>query len=68
MEPQLHNTNNSNIIVGYNNCLAVIHGNNNNININLTSGILTEFIAYMNTLPLEKQVKIMQFAFKQKDK
>lgn len=68
METQLHDTNNSNIIIGYNNHLVAIYGNNNNININLTSGILTEFIAYMKSLPLEKQVKIMQFALKQNDK
>lgn len=67
METQLHDTHKSNIINGYNNCLAVFYGNNNNININLTSGILTEFISYMNALPLEKQVKIIQFALKQKD-
>ena len=38
------------------------------VNINIQSyGILSEFISYMNTLSLEKQVKIMQFALKQKD-
>ena len=38
------------------------------VNINIQSyGILSEFISYMNALPLEKQVKIMQFALKQKN-
>lgn len=38
------------------------------VNINIQAyGILSEFISYMNALPLEKQVKIMQFALKQKN-
>lgn len=38
-----------------------------NLTINLpVDGILAEFISYMNTLELEQQIKIMQFALKQK--
>lgn len=38
----------------------------NNINLPLDS-ILAEFVSYMHTLTLEKKIKIIQFALKQKD-
>lgn len=54
-------------ITGNNNATNVtIKKTINNINFPLDS-ILAEFIKYMNTLILEKKIKIIQFALKQKD-
>lgn len=48
--------------------ISNIHGDNNCININIPlDSILAKFIYYINTLTLEKQVKIMQFALEQKE-
>lgn len=53
---------NSSHIIGDSNIQII-----NNLTINLpVDGILAEFISYMNTLELEQQIKIMQFALKQK--